>query len=140
MAISYFSEDTKFSLKEKRKITRWLKLCIEDHGKTLGDLTFIFCSDRHLLSINQQYLKHSYYTDVITFDYSEELTISGDIFISVDTVLENSVTFNKEFLDELHRVIIHGVLHLCGFGDKSEPESKQMRLLEDTCLSLLLSE
>lgn len=140
MAISYFSEDTKFSIKERRKLTRWIKVCIDKHGKKLGDLTFVFCSDRHLLSINQQYLKHSYYTDVITFDYSEELTVSGDIFISVDTVLENSMTFKKEFLDELHRVIIHGVLHLCGFGDKSESESQQMRLLEDECLSFLLSE
>jgi len=140
VAIFYFSEDTKFSIKERRKLTRWIKVCIDKHGKKLGDLTFVFCSDRHLLSINQQYLKHSYYTDVITFDYSEELTVSGDIFISVDTVLENSMTFKKEFLDELHRVIIHGVLHLCGFGDKSESESQQMRLLEDECLSFLLSE
>lgn len=140
MAISYFSEDTKFSIKERRKLTRWIKVCIVKHGKKLGDLTFVFCSDRHLLSINQQYLKHSYYTDVITFDYSEDLTVSGDIFISVDTVLENSMTFKKEFLDELHRVIIHGVLHLCGFGDKSEYESQQMRLLEDECLSFLPSE
>lgn len=137
MAITFFSEDIQFSLKNRRILTSWIKTCIALEGKTAGDISIIFCSDNYLLSINQQYLQHSYYTDVITFDYSSGNSISGDIFISIDTVRENATLFSKEFTNELHRVIIHGVLHLCGHGDKSELDAAKMRLLEDNSLNLL---
>ena len=137
MAITFFSEDTLFSLKNKRSISDWIKNCIKTEGKLAGDISFIFCSDKYLLSINQQYLQHSYYTDVITFDYSSGNCVSGDIFISIDTVRENATLFSKEYLNELHRVIIHGVLHLCGYADKSDEEAAKMRLLEDNNLNLL---
>ena len=137
MAISFFNEDTSYSIKERRLLNRWIKSCIEFQGKKCGDISFVFCSDKYLLSINRQYLQHDYYTDVITFDYSEGDFVSGDIFISVDTVKENSTLFHKAFLDELHRVIIHGILHLCGHGDKSDEEASKMRLLEDNSLNLL---
>ena len=137
MAISFFSEDTNYFIKNRRLLTSWIKSCIALEGKKCGDVSFILCSDKHLLSINRQYLKHDYYTDVITFDYSEGDSVSGDIFISVDTVKENSILFQKEFIDELHRVIIHGVLHLCGHGDKSDEDASKMRLLEDNSLNLL---
>lgn len=137
MAISFFSEDTSFSVKNKRLLTSWIKTCIAAEEKKLGEISFIFCSDQYLLSINRQYLQHDYFTDVITFDYSDGISVAGDVFISVDTVKENSSLFEKDFLNELHRVIIHGVLHLCGHGDKSDEEAAKMRLLEDKNLSLL---
>jgi rRNA maturation RNase YbeY len=137
VAITFFSEDIQFSVKNKRILTSWIKACIKSEGKTVGDISYIFCSDNYLLSINQQYLQHSYYTDVITFDYSSDDIVSGDIFISVDTVSENATLFGEEFTNELHRVIIHGVLHLCGYGDKSDEEAAKMRILEDNSLNLL---
>ena len=137
MAISFFSEDTNYSVKNRRLLTNWVKSCIANEGKKCGDISFIFCSDDHLLSINRQYLQHDYYTDVITFDYCNGDIVTGDIFVSVDTVRENSALFNKAFLDELHRVIIHGILHLCGHGDKSDEDASKMRLLEDNSLNLL---
>jgi len=137
VAISFFSEDTKYSLKNRRILKRWINDCIVREGKRPSAISFIFCSDQYLLSINRQYLQHDFYTDVITFDYSEGDNVSGDVFISVDTVLENSILFKKEFIDELHRVIIHGILHLCGHGDKSEEDASKMRLLEDNSLNLL---
>jgi len=137
VAISFFSEDTNYSVKNRRLLTNWVKSCIANEGKKCGDISFIFCSDDHLLSINRQYLQHDYYTDVITFDYCNGDIVTGDIFVSVDTVRENSALFNKAFLDELHRVIIHGILHLCGHGDKSDEDASKMRLLEDNSLNLL---
>ncbi|SDB86799.1 rRNA maturation RNase YbeY [Williamwhitmania taraxaci] len=137
MAISFYSEDTNYCLKNRRLLANWVKSCIANEGKKCGDISFIFCSDDHLLSINRQYLQHDYYTDVITFDYCTGDIVSGDIFVSVDTVRENSALFNKAFLDELHRVIIHGILHLCGHGDKSDQDASKMRLLEDNSLNLL---
>lgn len=117
----------------------WLSEVAIEEGRSTGEITLIFCSDEHLLDMNQQYLKHDYFTDIITFDYSEDAEISGDLFISIDRVydnaLENAVT--REL--ELKRVCVHGVLHLCGYGDKSEQESRIMRAKEDYYLDKYVS-
>ncbi len=136
--ISFFDEDSvKSKLKNKRKLKTWIKSIIVSYGKTVGDISFIFVSDPRILEINQQYLQHDYYTDVITFDYVEEDSISGDIFISVDTVASNSTLYNTTYIAELHRVIIHGVLHLCGLKDKTKTAERQMRQAENQALKLL---
>ena len=103
--------------------------------KELGDISIIFVSDQYLLEMNQKYLNHDYFTDIITFDYCEHNIISGDLFISVDRVKENADSFNVDELTEIHRVMIHGVLHLCGYKDKTEEEEKNMRLLENKYLN-----
>ena len=103
--------------------------------KELGDISIIFVSDQYLLEMNQKYLNHDYFTDIITFDYCEDNVISGDLFISVDRVKENADSFNVDELTEIHRVMIHGVLHLCGYKDKTEEEEKNMRLLENKYLN-----
>lgn len=103
--------------------------------KELGDISIIFVSDQYLLEMNQKYLNHDYFTDIITFDYCEDNVISGDLFISVDRVKENADSFNVDELTEIHRVMIHGVLHLCGYKDKTEEEEKYMRLLENKYLN-----
>jgi len=108
---------------------------LEQESKVLGDISIIFVSDSYLLEINQKYLNHDYYTDIITFDYCEMNIISGDLFISVDRVQENADTYNVGFLTELHRVMIHGVLHLCGYKDKSDDEKRLMRELENKYLN-----
>lgn len=135
--IHYFSEDTAFNLKDKRKINSWIKKTIELESFNPGDINFIFCSDSYLLKLNQEYLNHHTLTDIITFDSSEEEnTISGDIFISIDRIKENAENLNVHFTTELHRVIIHGILHLCGYTDKSKDEKTAMREKEDHYLSL----
>ena len=103
----------------------------------MGEIAYLFCDDEKILEINRTYLQHDFYTDIITFDYSEEDTISGDIFISIDTVRSNSQKYQTEFMEELHRVIIHGILHLCGVNDKSEEEETEMREAENSALTLL---
>ena len=108
---------------------------VKEEGKLLGDVYVIFVSDDYLLEMNQTYLNHDYYTDIITFDYCEQNIISGDLFISVDRVRENADVFNADFRTELHRVIIHGVLHLCGYKDKTEENEKEMRVLENKYLN-----
>ena len=133
--ISFNSPAIKFNLSQKRAIKVWLKSLIECENKRVGEVAFIFCSDDELLQINQQYLKHDYYTDVITFDYSENTDVSGDIFISVDTVRANAKKYNQSFDEELHRVMAHGVLHLCGYKDKTLTQKKTMREKEDFYLS-----
>ncbi|MBN9295289.1 MAG: rRNA maturation RNase YbeY [Flavobacteriia bacterium] len=100
------------------RISDWISQIVSRETKSLGDLTYIFCDDEYILDVNRQYLDHDYYTDIITFDYSEGGVVSGDLFISLDTVRSNSELFSTPFLQELHRVIIHGVLHLCGYKDK----------------------
>lgn len=134
--VSYFFEDTDFKLKAKTKIKYWLKLVAESEVYTLGNISIIFCSDNYILDINQKFLQHDYFTDIITFDYSEGSRISGDLFISVDSVRENSVEYGTDFTDELHRVIVHGILHLIGYDDHTEEESSVMRSKEDYYLSL----
>ncbi|MBC9812059.1 rRNA maturation RNase YbeY [Crocinitomicaceae bacterium CZZ-1] len=115
----------------------WLDQVANLEKKKLGDISLIFTSDEHLLTVNQQYLDHDYYTDIITFDYSEDDFVSGDLFISVDRVSENAVENNVSFLHELNRVVVHGVLHLCGYKDKSESEEQMMRAKEDQMLQLI---
>ena len=134
--VSYFFEDTDFKLKAKTKIKYWLKLVAESEVYTLGNISIICCSDNYILDINQKFLQHDYFTDIITFDYSEGSRISGDLFISVDSVRENSVEYGTDFTDELHRVIVHGVLHLIGYDDHTDEETSVMRSKEDYYLSL----
>lgn len=110
-----------------------------NEGKTACEITLIFCSDEHLLEMNRQYLDHDYYTDIITFDYSDDDDISGDLFISIDRVYDNAAQNSVSRLDELKRVCVHGVLHLCGYGDKSDDESRIMRLKEDYYLDKYVS-
>jgi len=139
--IKYFKEDTTFNFKNKRDCIRWIKEVLNDpriitDKVKLGDINIIFCSDNFILDINNKYLNHNYFTDIITFDYSSENIISGDLIISTDTVRENSVTYNQTFTDELHRVIIHGILHLIGYDDKNKVDKERMRTAEDRALSL----
>ncbi len=133
--ISFFEEDIQYNLKDKLKVKRWIKDTIEAEGYQLDELTYIFCSDAYLLQINQQYLNHDTYTDIITFDNSAEKgIITGDIFISIERIRENAAKFNQSVIDELHRVIIHGTLHLLGYKDKTAIDSKNMTQMEDKYL------
>ena len=134
MAIIYQSDDTKFPQIKRREISNWIKSVAASHDKKIGDIACIFCSDKKILEINIQYLNHDYYTDIITFDYSEGETISGDLFISLDTVRSNAEKFGTDYTEELCRVIIHGILHLCGLKDKSAEDAKVMREKEDEAL------
>ena len=134
--VSYFTEDTKCDFKEKRLNNRWLKLVAESEIRRLGDLSIIFCSDNYILDVNMKYLQHDYFTDIITFDYCEGDTVSGDLFISVDSVRENALFYGTEFKDELNRVIVHGVLHLIGYDDHTEEDVQEMRAKENYYLSL----
>lgn len=116
----------------------WINHIVAESNKSISEITYIFCSDDYILNINRQYLNHNYYTDIITFNYNEGDVIGGDIFISVDTVKENAVEFgNGDFKNELQRVMIHGILHLCGFNDKTEAEQKVMTNKEDWALGEL---
>lgn len=137
MSIQYCSEDTSIPKFQKRKVTRWIKETILSEGKTLGDISFVFCSDTYLLEVNKQYLNHDYFTDIITFDYVEGGIISGDIFISCDRVRENAAEFNTGFDNELMRIVIHGVLHLLGYKDKSKKDKLLMTSKEDIYLNQL---
>lgn len=134
--ISFFSEDIEYTLKEKAKVREWIQKAILKEGfKRVGDLNFIFCSDEYLLEINKEYLNHDTYTDIVTFDSSEqEETIAGDIFISIDRVKENAIKFNVSERDETHRVIIHGVMHLCGYPDKKKEDRERMTAKENEYL------
>ena len=134
--VSYFTQDTSFLFKYKRLTSKWLKLVATSEGKTLGDISVIFCSDKFLLDINIKYLGHDYYTDIITFDYCDDSVLSGDLFISVDSVKENSGFYNSCFEDELNRVIVHGLLHLIGYDDHTDIDIVQMRSKEDYYLEL----
>jgi rRNA maturation RNase YbeY len=121
----------------KSKIQDWLDLVCKNEGKVLEEVTLIFCSDNYLLEINQQHLNHDFFTDIVTFDYCVDDLISGDLFISVDRVFENSAVYDVSFFTELHRVIVHGVLHLCGYKDKSTEDEVLMRSKEDEALELI---
>ena len=135
--VNFFSEEINFKLPQPRKTSFWIKESVKRENKSLKSLNFIFCNDDHLRSINIQYLSHQTFTDIITFDQSDDPTmIEGDIFISIDRVVENSKKFDETFDNELHRVIIHGVLHLIGYGDKKIGDKHIMRKKEDAYLSL----
>ena len=135
--IRYFTEDTRFFLKGKRLTSNWLKKVAGQEGKRIGQISVIFCSDPYLLGINREYLGHDYYTDIITFDYCEGPLLSGDLFISIDTVRDNAAFYGTTFENELHRVIVHGVLHLMGYDDHSDADTAAMRAAEDRALALL---
>lgn len=136
MAIRFSTEDIKYTIKQKRKIVRWIREIAQKHQKTVGEISIVFVSDEYLLKINNQYLNHNYFTDIITFDYSSENNIEGDIFISIDTVKLNSKEFSASFNEEILRVIIHGVLHLIGFKDKKPKEKNEMTINENLALEL----
>lgn len=125
-----------FDVDKKREIKKWLTKSIAEEKKQVGQLDFIFCSDEYVLNINQEFLNHDYYTDIITFDYTTEnkSKISGDIYISLDRINENAKKYNISFTDELHRVMIHGVLHLIGYRDKTHEEKITMRSKENQYL------
>lgn len=120
------------------RLERWIIAVAESHGKITGDLSYIFCDDAHILQVNRQYLQHDYFTDIITFDNSRGKKISGDMFISLDTVESNArLVSHESYLRELHRVIIHGVLHLCGINDKGPGEREIMEQNENQALNML---
>ncbi len=133
--ISFFSE-TNFTLDNQESIAQWITDAIQKEGFKTGDLQYTFLDDEALLVINKKYLQHNFYTDIISFDYTLGKLISGEMFLSIDRIKENANTFNVSFLDELHRVIIHGILHYCGYKDKEEEDIVIMRSKEDYYLSL----
>lgn len=122
---------------KKRETTAWIKAVVDSYKRRLGDIGYMFVDDEKILEVNREYLGHDYYTDVITFDYDEDDVVSGDIVISLDTVRSNAELFGKEYDDELHRVIIHGILHLCGINDKGPGEREIMEAAENKALALL---
>ncbi|MDO9186149.1 MAG: rRNA maturation RNase YbeY [Bacteroidia bacterium] len=138
--INLQTESIKFTLKNKTLLKQWIKEVIEKKKRKAGEITFVFCNDDYLLNINKQYLNHDTFTDIITFDYSKEDSkqpISGDIFISIERVEENALKYSKTFENELHRVIIHGVLHLLGYTDKTKIAKEEMTKQENLCLKVL---
>ena len=137
--IEFFAEDISMPEINEDKISSWVEEVVQSYGFQLGDISYIFCSDEYILKVNVEYLEHDYYTDIITFDYTEEKIIAGDLFISLDTVKSNAEQFGQKFDTELHRVIIHGILHLCGLKDKSPEDEKLMREAEDKALNNLFN-
>jgi probable rRNA maturation factor len=135
--ISFRLQDVKFTLKDKQVLRNWVALVATNEGFSIAPINYVFCSDGHLLEMNKQFLNHNYFTDIITFDYTEGKRLSGDIFISIDRVADNAKTYKSTFECELHRVMIHGVLHLMGYKDKSPADEKKMRQKENAALKLL---
>jgi len=135
--IRFFSEDISFKIDLPRKKNLWIKEVARREKKTIKEINYIYCSDKYLLQLNQGFLNHKTLTDIITFDNSEGKNgLEGEIYISIERVQENALKFNNEFEDELHRVMIHGVLHLIGYKDKKPSEKALMRKKEEACLSL----
>ena len=134
--IRQFSEDIDFKLKGVLAIKKWLKGTLENEGFTLGEINYIFCSDNYILKINKDYLNHNYFTDIITFNYNEGKKVNADIFISIDTVKSNANSRKIDFDNELHRVMVHGILHLVGYNDKTSTQQIEMTSKEDYYLNL----
>ena len=134
--ITYSSENVKFPAIKRRETTAWIKKVAATYGKKIGEVGYLFCDDEHILEVNREYLGHDYYTDIITFDYCEDEVLNGDLVISLDTVRTNAEIFNKPYDEELHRVIIHGILHVCGINDKGPGEREIMEAAENRALSL----
>jgi rRNA maturation RNase YbeY len=135
LPVRFHTEEVAFRLRNKGGLRTWVKLVIAAQQKKTGSINFIFCSDEYLLNLNQRYLHHNTFTDIITFDNSmQPETIEGDIFISIERVKENALRLKIDFNEELHRVMIHGILHLLGFDDKKPSAKKLMRKMEDACL------
>ena len=139
MPITFDSDNIEFPNIKKRETSAWIKKIANSYNKKIGDVGYLFCNDEKILEINRQYLDHDFYTDIISFDYSEGDIISGDIFISLDTVSKNSQKYITDYQEELYRVIIHGVLHLCGLDDKLEEDAIRMRESENSALKQLYS-
>lgn len=137
MSITYYSENIVLPSFKKRMVNQWIKKIALNFNKSVGAIAYLFCSDDKILEVNRQYLQHDYYTDIITFDYSENNIISGDLFISLDTVKTNAEKFEVDYMEELYRVIIHGILHLCGVSDKTIEEQNEMRQEENKALVFL---
>ncbi len=137
MEITFQSEGVDDPQIDEAKLANWIESIAKLYNKEIGEISYLFCDDEKILEVNQQYLNHDFYTDIITFDYSEENMISGDIIISLQTVESNSQMYNTSFLEELHRVIIHGILHLSGLNDSTEEEEKVMRDAESNALKIL---
>ena len=142
--ITYTTDGVKMPAIKRRDVSAWIKTVAKSYGKSVGDIAYIFCNDEKILEVNRQYLQHDYYTDIITFDYCEDLvemgisdTISGDMFISLDTVRTNAAGLGVDYMQELHRVIIHGILHLLGINDKGPGEREIMEAAENNALALL---
>lgn len=134
--ITYNSEGVKPPAIRRRDTSRWIRRVAESHGRRVGEVGYMFVDDSRILAANREYLGHDYYTDIITFDYDEGQTINGDILISLDTVSSNAEKFGRPYDEELHRVIIHGILHLCGINDKGPGEREKMEKAENEALAL----
>jgi rRNA maturation RNase YbeY len=134
--ITYNVENVKMPAIKRRETTAWIRRVADTYGKKVGEVGYLFCDDEHILEVNCEYLGHDYYTDIITFDYCEGNILSGDLVISLDTVRTNAEMFHKNYDEELHRVIIHGILHLCGLNDKGPGERELMEAAEDKALAL----
>lgn len=132
----YYFTKTIFELKQKNNVSAWLHFVINSEDYILGEINYIFSDDEYLLKKNIKYLKHNYLTDIISFDHTVGNIISGDVFISIERVEDNSKTLDNQFIDELHRVMVHGILHYCGYKDKTKDQKQEMRLKEDYYLSL----
>ena len=135
--ISYTTDGVEMPSFDTQRIENWIVSVARGFGKTVGAVTYIFCNDDKILEVNRKYINHDYYTDIITFDYSRPMRISGDVFISLDTVRSNAILLGKTSDNELMRVIIHGILHLCGVDDKGPGEREIMERHEDEALALL---
>ena len=136
-AIGYNAENVSYTLRDKRIVSAWIQKIIRLEGFLPGNISFIFCDDKYLIELNKKYLKHKTLTDIITFNYCEEKFISGDIFISIERVKDNAKSLKTKYINELHRVMCHGILHLIGYNDKKNSESLDMRAKEDKCLLLI---
>ncbi len=134
--ITYNADGVKMPKIRRRDTTAWVKRVAEAHGRKVGEIGYMFVSDEKILEVNRQYLGHDYYTDIITFDYDEDDVINGDLVISLDTVRTNAEKFGKDYADELNRVIIHGILHLCGINDKGPGEREVMEAHENAALAM----
>lgn len=135
--ITYNAENVKFPKIKRRDTSAWIRRVAATYGRRVGEIGYLFCDDEKILEVNREYLHHDYYTDIITFDYDEDDIISGDLVISLDTVKSNAELFHKSYDEELHRVIIHGILHLCGINDKGPGEREIMEAAENRALAML---
>ena len=135
--IFYTTENVKAPKLEKRKTNVWIKTVAEKYDKKIGEIAYIFCDDAKILEVNKTYLQHDYFTDIITFDYCEGVVLNGDIFISLDTVRTNAQEFGVTFENELHRILIHGILHLCGQEDKTPEARLEMTRKENDALQMI---
>lgn len=136
MAITYQTDNVKMPPIKKRETSAWIRSVAASYGKKTGEIAYIFCSDEKILEVNREYLQHDYYTDIITFDYTEGSVLSGDLFISLDTVRTNAAQFGSTYEEELNRTIIHGILHLCGINDKGPGERAIMEEAENKALGI----